>query len=216
MNSRADTVLISRYGWDILVPLGILTLFLLLITGMNLISTLSLLFFLFLAYLHRNPERISNYAQEGSILSPVDGQIKSIRSIDVSPIDQKPGFEVVIESAYIDTAVLRAPIDGEMKVDLLQRGAMLRLNSPDVNLNEHALIRFSSKVGDVLVAHTLGAWSRPLKFGVEGKILQNYRYGFMLNGESIIYLPANSRVGVKEGMTLRAGESVVGFFSETA
>ncbi len=167
-------------------------------------------------YLHRNPERISNYAQEGSILSPVDGQVKSIRSIDISPIDQKPGFEVVIESAYIDTAVLRAPVDAEMQIDLLERGAMLMLNSEDVNLNEHAQIRFHAKAGDVLVSHTLGAWSRPLKFVVEGKILQNHRYGFMLNGQSTVYLPSNSRVGVKEGMTLRAGESVIGFFSETA
>ncbi len=216
MNARSDTVLISRHGWDILIPLGILTIFLLLITGINLVSTLCLLFFAFLVYLHRNPERISNYSNDGSILSPVDGHVKSIRSIDHSPIDQKPGFEVVIESFYTDTAVLRAPIDGEMTIDLLERGAMLMLNSPDINLNEHAFIRFSSKVGDVLVHHTLGSWARPLKFGVEGKILQNHRYGFMLNGQSVIYLPSNSRVGIKEGMTLRAGESVVGFFSETA
>jgi hypothetical protein len=52
-----------------------------------------------------------------------------------------------------------------------------------------------------------------LAFGIEGEISQNERYGYMLNGVSSIYLPSNSRVAIKEGMKLRAGESIIGFFS---
>lgn len=216
MSPRSDTVIISRYGWDILVPLGTLTLLLLLLVGLEFFTFILLVVFSFLLYLHRNPERISNYAQDGSILSPVDGKVIAIISIDKSPIDGKPGFEVVIESAYLDTAVLRAPISSKMSVDRLEHGSMLRLNSSHINLNETADIRFSSKVGDILIRHTLGSWARPLRFTVEGDVLQNQRYGFMLNGLSSVYLPSNSRVGIKEGMSLSAGESVIGFFSETA
>ncbi len=216
MTSRSDTFVISRQGWDILVPFGIFTLLLLLSIGFQLFTFILLLVFVFLLYIHRNPERVSNYAQEGSILSAVDGRVREIISMDKSPIDGKPGYEIIVESGYIDTAVLRAPIDGHMSIDHLQRGAMLRLNSAHENLNEYADIRFSSNRGDVLMRHTLGSWARPLRFNVEGELLQNQRYGFMLNGKTSIYLPTNSRVAIKEGMTLRAGESVVGFFSETA
>ena len=62
--------------------------------------------------------------------------------------------------------------------------------------------------------HLLGSWSRPLSFISQGEVLQAHRYGFMLNGLSSIYLPSNSRVGIKEGMTLKAGESLIGYFSE--
>jgi len=216
VSPRSDTLIISRYGWDILVPFGTLTLLLLILVGFTFFTFVLLLVFIFLLYLHRNPERISNYAQQGSILSPVDGRVKDIVSTDKSPIDGKPGFEIIVEPAYTDTAVLRAPISSKMHLDKLQRGAMLGLDSGHVNLNETADIRFSSSVGDILVRHLLGAWARPLRFIVEGDVLQNQRYGFMINGLSSIYLPSNSRVAIKEGMSLRAGESVIGFFSETA
>lgn len=215
MSPRLDTMIISRYGWDILVPFAVFLVFALLFIGFEFSTFVLSMIFIFMVYIHRNPERVSNYSQEGSILSPIDGKVKSIISIEESPIDSKPGFEIIIESAYIDTAVLRSPIDAQMSIDKLQRGAMLKLNSGYENLNEMADIRFSSKVGDILVRHLLGSWARPLAFGIEGKLLQAQRYGFMLNGQSCIFLPSNSRVAIKEGMSLIAGESVIGFFSET-
>ena len=215
MSPRSDTKIISRYGWDILVPYGLFLLFVFLFIDVNIFTLLLLAVFAFLLYIHRNPERISNYTQEGSILSPVDGRVKDIISTQNSPIDGKPGFQVIIESAYIDTAVLRSPIKSKFSIDILQRGAMLRLNSSYENLNENADIRFSSTIGDVLVRHILGSWSRPLRFVSEGEVLQSHRYGFMLHGETSVFLPSNSRVAIKEGMSLNAGESVIGFFSET-
>ena len=216
MNPRSDTFIISRYGWDILIPFGALVLALLLSFGITFFTFLFLSTFIFLMYIHRNPERISSYAQEGAILSPLDGHVKEIASIENSPIDGKPGFEVIIESNYKDTAVLRAPISSTMSIDKLCRGSMLCLNSPLKELNETADVRFASSVGDILIRHTLGSWTRPLRFGVEGEIMQNQRYGFMINGKSSVFLPSNSRVAIKEGMSLVAGESVLGFFSETA
>jgi len=215
VSPRLDTMIISRYGWDILVPYAIFLVFALLFIGFEFTTFVLSIVFIFLVYIHRNPERISNYSQEGSILSPIDGKVIAIISTDKSPIDGKPGFEVIVESAYVDTAILRSPIDSTMHIDRLRRGAMLRFNSGLENLNETADIRFSSDVGDILVRHVLGSWARPLNFGIEGKVLQAQRYGFMLNGKSSIYLPSNSRVAIKEGMSLNAGESVIGFFSET-
>ena len=215
MSPRSDTLIISRYGWDILFPFAVFLLFALLFIGLNISTFLLLSLFVFLSYMHRNPERISNYGQEGSILSPVDGKVKDIISIEDSPIDGKPGFQLIIESAYIDTAVLRAPVSSKMSVDKLQRGAMLKFNSGLKSLNETADIRFTTSIGDVLVRHLLGSWTRPLRFGTDGEILQAQRYGFMLNGETSVFLPSNSRVAIKEGMSLKAGESVIGFFSET-
>lgn len=216
MNPRTDTFIISRYGWDILVPFGALSFMLLLFVGLELSTFVMLLMFAFLLFVHRNPERVSNYSLDGSILSPVDGKVKGIISVENSPIDGKPGFEVIVESGFTDIAVLRSPMRSHMRVDKICRGTMLNLNSTHKNLNENADIRFSSKSGDVLVRHLLGSWTRPLRFGPEGEVMQNQRYGFMLNGVTSVYLPSNTRVAVKEGMTLAAGESVIGFFSETA
>lgn len=216
MNPRTDTFIISRYGWSLVFPFGILTLVLLLSAGLTLFTFSVLLLFAFLLFIHRNPERISNYAQKGSILSPVDGRVSEISSIEHSPIDGKPGFVVVIDSGYADVAILRSPMNSTMSIDKMRHGAMLSLKSADLNLNETADIRFSSSAGDILVRHLLASWARPLRFGSEGEVSENQRYGFMLRGVSSVYLPSNSRVAVKEGMPLVAGESVIGFFSETA
>ncbi len=216
MNPRTDTFVISRYGWSLLFPFGTLVLILLLSLGLTFFTFTLLLALAFLFYVHRNPERISNYTQNGSILSPLDGRVVKIVSVDASPIDGKPGFEIIIESGYLDVAILRAPMNAEMNIDKLQHGAMTSLRSSHKNLNESADIRFSSSVGDVLVRHTLASWARPLRFGTEGEVTQNQRYGFMLRGISSVYLPSNSRVAIKEGMLLRAGESVIGFFSAAA
>ncbi len=213
---RTDTFIISRQGWDVIAPLGILTLLLLLSIGFELSTFILLLALTFILYIHRNPERIATFAQDGSILSCIDGRVKDIISIEKSPIDGKPGFEVVLESGYFDVAVLCAPINAIMSIEKLQRGAMLAPTSSVFELNETGDVRFSSSVGDVLVRHTLDSWTRPLRFAIEGEIAQNQRYGFMLSGKTSIFLPSNSRVAIKEGMSLKAGESVVGFFSETA
>lgn len=214
MNLKTDVSIISRNGFKVLAPFGVLTFLLLLSVGLTLLSFLLLTFFFFLVFIHRNPERISPFSDKSSILAPIDGRVKKINSIEKSPIDGKPGFEVVVESGYLDVAILRAPVDAHMNIDILRRGSMLNSKSALSELNETATIRFSTKHGDIVVKHTLGSWARPLVFSVEGEILQNQRYGFMLNGISSIYLPSNSRVGIKEGMTLRAGESLIGYFSE--
>ncbi len=216
MNIRTDTFVISRSGWDLIAPLGVLTFLLLLSVGLELSTFLLLLLLAFILYIHRNPERISTFGQNGSILSSIDGHVKEIISIEKSPIDGKPGFKVVVESGYMDVAVLRAPVGSIMSVEKLQRGSMLSPKSSVYALNETADIRFSSSVGDVLVRHTLDSWTRPLRFAIEGEITQSQRYGYMLSGRTSIFLPSNSRVAVKEGMKVVAGESVIGFFSETA
>jgi len=213
VNTRTDTFIISRHGWKIIAPLAILTLLLLLSMGLEFLTFVLLLILGCVIYRHRNPERISNFTQTGSILCPLDGKVKEIISIDNSPIDGKPGFEIVVEQGMSDIAILRAPVNSNMSVEKLQRGAMLNAKSGEYALNENALIRFTSSAGDVMMKHTLGSWTRPLAFGVEGEIHQNQRYGYMLNGISSIYLPSNSRVAIKEGMKLRAGESIIGFFS---
>lgn len=217
MSPRTDTFIISRFGWSLLFPLGTLVLILLLSLGLTFFTFTLLLLFAFLLYVHRNPERLSNFAQNGSILSPIDGRVVKISSVDHSPIDGKPGFEIIIESGYLDVAILRAPVNAVMHIDKMQHGAMTSLKSSHKNLNETADIRFSSSVGDILVRHILASWARPLRFGIDGdEVTQNQRYGFMLRGLSSVYLPSNSRVAIKEGMVLNAGESVIGFFSATA
>ena len=215
MSSRTDTFIISSHAWKIAGPLAVLTFLLLLSMGFEFLTIVLLLVLGCILYRHRNPERVSSFLQEGAILCPMDGKVKEIISIDNSPIDGKPGFEVVVESGISDIAIMRAPINAHMSIDSFQRGAMLNLKSSLKELNENASIRFSSTRGDIVIKHTLGSWTRPMQFAIEGDIQQNQRYGYQLNGVSSIYLPSNSRVAIKEGMHLKAGESIIGFFSAT-
>lgn len=214
MNSRTDTFIISSYGSKIVLSMATLAVLLVLFTGFEFLSFIALAFLACGLYTFRNPERVSNFAQHGAIISLLDGKVKEIKSIENSPIDGKHGFEIVVESGFSDVCILRAPISSKLSVETLHRGAMLNINSNKSFLNETADIRFESKEGTILSRHTLGSFGFPLKFGIDGDILQNQRYGFFHNGKSSIFLPSNSRVAIKEGMKIRAGESIIGFFSE--
>jgi len=214
LNSRTDTFIISSYGNKIVYSLALLSAIFILFFGFKFITIIVLAFFICAVYTFRNPERSSNFSQNGAIMAVVDGKVKEIKSVEASSADEKPYFEIVIESGLSDVTILRSPIDSKMSLEKLTHGAMLNSKSSLSNLNETADIIFESKKGKILTRHTLGSWARPLQFAIDGDISQNQRYGFMHNGITSIFLPSNSRVAVKEGMKLRAGESVVGFFSE--
>jgi hypothetical protein len=85
------------------------------------------------------------------------------------------------------------------------------------SLNERALVCFNDTTGaSCIVEHMLDqsidAISLHSRKGQ--KLPQGGRYGLMVRGTHTIYLPTQSRVAVKVGEEVRAGESLIGYFSK--
>jgi len=212
MNYR-DTFIISRDGLKCIAAAAALMLFFMAIDA-DLLSFLSGLLLLATVWAFRNPERAVPYFQEDSIVSVADGVIKSIETIE----DEKgeSSYKIVIKSGFFDTSVLRVPFSCEASEVEFLYGARLNLLSPlSERLNEQCRIVFGKGKKQVRVMHRLQLSSVGIKNHLNEKspVIQGMRYGLMVNGKTTLTLPANSRVAVKVGENVRAGETLIGFFS---
>ena len=183
----------------------------------ELFQLLSFALFIGAVYLYRNPERDVPYYQPNSIVAIADGTVTSIETVEAAENDNVPCYKVVIDSGYNDVALLRAPFESHIEHIDIRRGSRLSASKPlAAKLNEKAVIRFVDDAGNGVTAEHLLVQSVDaisLRAHIEQRLKQGGRYGLLLKGEHTLYLPARSRVAVKVGDNVRAGESLIGYFS---
>jgi len=168
---------------------------------------------LFFIYIFRNPERVLPSFDKGSVTAPSDGTVKSIEELN----DSEYAYKIVIESDYLDVAVLRAPLDVTVESVILYKGTRVSKKSKLFSdMNEYATLVFLDESGNKCkVVHQLKKSCTPLFLSLIKKqnLRQSLRYGFMLNGITTLYLPSNFRLNVNIGNELKASESLMGYFS---
>lgn len=173
--------------------------------------TLSTLFFI---YIFRNPEREHMSFERESVLSPVDGRVLSIEEL----VDNEEyALKVEIESSYSDVSLLRTPISAEVSSIKYVKGTRVsRKSALFSTMNENAEIVFTdTNENSLKVIHRLKQSFKDLEIDllVAQNVLQTSRYGVMINGITTIYFPKNFRLSSHTGQSLKAGESLMGYFS---
>jgi len=210
---RRDTFIIAKDGWKCIAASGALLLFMLMIDG-DLFTFLAAILFLLTVWVYRNPERALPYTQEKSIVSVCDGTVKSIETSEDE--EGNAHYNITVKSSFLDTSILRVPFNAKVKERSLVSGARLSATSPlATRLNEKSLVVFGEGEEQVVVMHTLELASVGIKnrLQVSQQVLQGERYGLMVKGETMIALPPESRVAIKVGDKVRAGETLIGYFS---
>jgi len=208
-----DTFIIARDGFRCITASIALMLFLMIIDA-DFLTFLSFLLVIMTFWVYRNPERVAPYLQEESIVSVADGVIKSIETVEVE--DGVDLYKIVIKTGFLDTSILRVPFACEVKTSETVHGARLSCSKPlSQQINEQSHLVFGKDEKTVSVTHTLHLASVGIKNRLQPgtPVLQGMRYGLMVKGESTVALPANSRIAVKVGQKVRAGETLLGFFS---
>ena len=208
-----DTFIIARDGLKCIIASVSLMLFLMVIDA-DLLTFASFLLVVVTFWVYRNPERIAPYLQEESIVSVADGVIKSIETIETK--DGIDLYKIVIKTGFLDTSILRVPFACNVQESKTVHGARLSCSNPlSSQINEQSHVVFGSDAKVVSVTHTLHLASVGIKNRLQSNtpVLQGMRYGLMVKGESTVALPANSRIAVKVGQKVRAGETLLGFFS---
>jgi phosphatidylserine decarboxylase len=213
MNAQNDTFILSSRGWLLSAVLGSLFLFFTM-TGLHLFQFIFGALLLAVLVIFRNPERNTTVTETDSIISCVDG---IVLSIEETVVDEQKMSKVTIMNSLWDVSMLRAPFDCEVEGFKIRHGASLPLYNPlSDTLNEKAVISFRSKKGDeIYIEHLSEQSCFPIGIELEAtqKLREGARYGFLAKGRSIVYLPKNSRIAVNAGMSVRAGESVIGYLS---
>ncbi len=212
----SNTFIVAREGWKYIgILLGLLILSILFDAEVP--EFLVFVMILAVLYVYRNPERAVPYYQDGSIVAIADGTVERIETVDECPLMDGPSYKVTIVSACLDTPLLRVPMNSNLAYKGVRRGNRLAHRKALASvLNEKALLKFTDvSENSVVVDHLLEQSIDELSFYLQQdqKVIQGSRYGLMLKGIHTIYLPEKSRVAIKVGDRVRAGETLLGYFA---
>ena len=213
MSVQSDTFILSKRGWLLTGVMSALFLFFTM-TALHLFQFIIGALLLAVVVIFRNPERNTAGTESDGIVSSVDGVILSVEE---AMIDNQKMTKVTIMNSLWDVSMLRAPFDGVVEGFKIRHGVSLPLYNPVADtLNEKAVISFRSNKGEeIYIEHLSEQSCFPIGIELEKsqKLKEGTRYGFLAKGRSILYLPESSRVTVNPGMSVRAGESIIGYLN---
>jgi phosphatidylserine decarboxylase len=161
-----------------------------------------LLITLLLMYIYRNPERDIK-RNDSEILSICDG---TVNTIDVF----ENHTDIYINVSILDTHILRAPMDGDIKIVSKRFGLNLNPNSfLATKLNESLRLRFEN----LDIEFLSGFFNSKIHIDSQHNLIKGDKFGSFLNG--IIKLRfehnENIKLNVKIGDKLQAGKTIIAF-----
>lgn len=183
-----------------LFHLGVLTFFLLILT------TLLVNFF-------RDPDRIIP-TDDGLVVSPADGKVIAIEKITENGFLHSKAIRISVFMTIFDVHVNRVPCDGKVSDIKHRRGKFFSAHKARASLeNEKNTVLLDTEDGrQILVVQVAGFIARRIRCWVKpgDLVKRGERFGMIQFGSRLdVYLPLNSKVMIKRGQKVRAGESVL-------
>jgi phosphatidylserine decarboxylase len=168
---------------------------------------------LFMAYFFRDPERVAPEG-ENIFVSPADGKIIRIQQVQEGQFLKGDAVEVSIFMSPLNVHVNRAPCDGVVESVVHTPGKFLSAFKHEASLqNENIAMALNTKHGRVLVRQVAGFLARRAVCRVKpgDALKKGDRYGIIKFSSRLdIYLPKDTRIKVKLGDNVKAGETVIG------
>jgi phosphatidylserine decarboxylase len=171
----------------------------------------------FIISFFRNPERY--YKDEDKmVICPADGRIIKIEQVDVQGTITGRFQKISIFMNVFNVHVNRAPYDGTIEKIHYHKGKFLSANLDKASKeNERNEVMIRTKDGREiwavqiagLIARRIVCWTR------EGANLKKgERFGLIRFGSRVeVFLPSDSRIVVKLGEKVRAGQTTLGYLS---
>ncbi|NTW05826.1 MAG: phosphatidylserine decarboxylase family protein [Peptococcaceae bacterium] len=204
---------IASAGWGYLLFLGIATAILFFIYWP--LSTLTGVFFIFVAFFFRNPVRIIP-PDKSLITSPADGVVMSVTSVDENLFIHGPVKKVNIFLSVFNVHINRSPIAGEVKYINYVAGKFLpAFKSHASEINERNYVGIESDRYKVLVCQITGFIARRIVCYVNEttKLDKGQRFGLIKFGSCTeVFLPEETEIMVNPGDKVKGGETVIGRF----
>lgn len=200
--------IVAKQGYKYILIFGLLFL---LSVFFDTLWPLFFAIFVVTIFIFRNPKRERGSSDKYTILSPIDGKVKSIRRISYFGDDS---IEIVISKSIFGSGSLKAPCDLNL-VELKQRhglflcSAMKSANS----LNERALYLCKHGNLKITIRTIVGALSRNLSVEKFEDLEAGDKFGFISDGLVVLILPASARISAAIGDSVKATCSVIGFFN---
>ncbi len=167
----------------------------------------------YFAYFFRNPER-SISTDESVIVSPADGTVQDIVSLDNDDFIKEPCNKVIIFLSVFDVHVNRSPISGEIKIQKYICGRFRPAYKDSVGFeNERHLIGIENERLRVTVTQIAGILARRIVSWVtlDDNLEKGELYGMIRFGSCTeIVMPKNVEILVQKGQKVVGGETIIG------
>jgi phosphatidylserine decarboxylase len=164
-------------------------------------------------YFFRDPDR--SVPRNGNVIvSPADGKIVHVGTVDRLPFCQGSFKQVAIFLSLWDVHVNRIPADGTVQLLRYVPGRFHPAFTASASReNEQMLVGFECGFGRVFLKQIAGMVARRILCRLEPgqKVTRGERFGMIKFGSRVeLYLPMSVKLYVSEGDRIRAGESVIG------
>ena len=167
----------------------------------------------YFAYFFRSPTR-TIAENEHHILSPADGTVTEISSVDVDDFVGEPCNKIVIFMSVFNVHVNRSPINGEIKLQKYYCGRFRPAYKDEVGFeNEHHLIGIDRGDLRITVKQIAGILARRIVSWVtlDDRMKQGDIYGMIRFGSCLeIVMPERAQILVREGEKVQGGKTVLG------
>ena len=168
------------------------------------------LLLLFCLNFFRNPKRLVPNGKN-HIVSPADGKIINIRSLDN---DENQSISIFLN--VFDVHVNRMPIRGEFSDVHYTKGKfLLAFDHNACDENERNTITFNTDIGPIKLVQIAGLIARRIIcYAQKGKTMEiGDRLGFMRFGSRIdLILPKKVQLEVKVGQKVKGNTTIIGTF----
>ncbi len=206
--------MILREGYPFIIPALLLALAVLYFAGGSCWPILILP--IYVTAFFRNPARLIP-TDEQALLSPADGKVIEVRTVDESRILKRPAQKISIFMSPLDVHVNRIPCNGQVREIFYNPGKKFSaFNEKASLLNEQNVILLESETGqEILFIQIAGFLARRivcyLKQG--DRVVKGERFGLIRFGSRMdLYLPMEMKVETKVGDRARGGETILARF----
>lgn len=210
MKTHTTTELVAKEGWKFV---GVFFALFLLSCSIGFLEWVFLFLLLGSVFVYRNFERIPAEDDKMALLAPVDGSIVDISKVILT--DGKEFLRLKIRKNIWDMSILRSPIQANISNTKRVHGLFLSIENPlSEKLSEKAILKLESDLKSMLIVITSGIFSRGIElFKSIGPLKFAQRFGVLLDGSVELLLPIDTRIKVSLGDSIKAGESVLGYFA---
>ncbi|MFN3639400.1 MAG: phosphatidylserine decarboxylase family protein [Flavobacterium sp.] len=161
----------------------------------------------------RNPRRYTN-PDDDVVIAPVDGKVVVIEEVFESEYFNEKRLQVSIFMSPINVHVTRYPVGGKVKFSKYHLGKYLVAWHPKASTeNERTTVVIENRnFGEVLYRQIAGALARRIvNYAQEGTmVIQGKDAGFIKFGSRVdLYLPLDSKIGVKLEQKVKGGETLI-------